>query len=116
MFSKELSALTTLGTQFAQAFTDLAKATVKSANDEIDTIYQAAGRLNNINGTQNALLDTAKEIITAMEKVQAPLSQAIDRNETTLDIIDDMDWALEDEPNFDESDDDCDESKEELGE
>jgi hypothetical protein len=112
MFNKELSALTTLGTQFTQAFTDLAKATVKSSNDEIDIIYQAASRLDDINSTQNVLLDTTKTIIAAMEKVQAPLSQAIDRNETALDSIDDMDWALEDEPNFDEGD----ESKEELGE
>ena len=115
MFNKELVALTTLGTQFAQSFTDLARATVKSSNEEIDTIYQAAGRLDMINCTQNALLDTAREIITAMEKVQAPLSQAIDRNETVLDSIDDMDWALEDEPNFDESDESG-ESREELGE
>lgn len=116
MFNKELVALTTLGNQFAQAFTDLAKATVKSANEEIDIIYKAAGRLDMINCTQNALLDTAREVITAMEKVQAPLSQAIDRNETALDSIDDMDWALEDEPTFDEDNDDCGESKEELGE
>ena len=116
MFNKELVALTTLGTQFAQAFTDLAKATVKSANEEIDIIFKAAGRLDNITCTQNALLDTAKAVITAMEKVQAPLSQAIDRNETALDCIDDMDWAMEDEPTFDESKDNCEESKEELGE
>ena len=115
MFNKELSALTTLGTQFTQAFADLAKATVKSSNDEIDIIYQAASRLDDINSTQIVLLDTAKTIIAAMEKVQAPLSQAIDRNETALDSIDDMDWALEDEPNFDDENEDG-ENKEELGE
>lgn len=109
MFNEELVALTTIGTQFTQAFVDLAQATVKSANEEIDTIYKAAGRLDNINCTQNTLLDTANKIITAMKKVQAPLSQAIDRNETALDSLDDMDWALEDEP-------DCNESEEEFGE
>ena len=93
----------------------LTKATVKASNEEIDTIYRAASKLDEINCTQNALFTAGREIVKAIKQVEEPLGQSLDRNTTVLDSVDDMDWALEIEPDFDEVDDDDDEDKEELG-
>lgn len=113
MFNKELVALTNLGTQFAQSFKDLTKATITASNEQISTIYSAASKLDEISAIQNALFTAGREITKAIKQAEEPLGQSIDRIDTVLGNIDDMDWALEIEPDLDEIDED---ENEELGE